>query len=92
MPPHLAASWLVPCATAVMSTPLPAESASITGSGTGQIWVTSSRPSHSGGSSFPARVMLPSWPASTVIQLTNEANRGATGESSSPQRSGTASR
>ena len=34
-------------------TPLPPESASHTGSGTGQIWVTSSRAISSGGSSRP---------------------------------------
>ena len=82
--PQRSASWLVPWATAVMSTPLPAESDSITGRSTGQIVVTSSRPSHSGGSSRPAGAVLPASPACQCTQEVNARNSGATGESSSP--------
>ena len=48
--PQRFSSWLTEWATAVISTPLPAESDSITGRSTGQTWVTSSRAISSGGS------------------------------------------
>ena len=51
--PHRPASWPSPCTTATTWMPLPPESDSHDGSGTGQIWVTSSRPISSGGSSRP---------------------------------------
>src|SRR5256884_258227 len=52
--PHRSASWASPCTTATTWMPLPPESDSQDGSGTGQIWVTSSRPISSGGSSRAA--------------------------------------
>ena len=50
---HRPASCASPCTTAMTWMPLPPESDSQDGSGTGQIWVTSSRPISSGGSSRP---------------------------------------
>ena len=62
--------------------PLPPESESQDGSGTGQIWVTSSRPISSGGSSRPDG---DAWPICAAIQWISDAmaaNSGATGASS----------
>ena len=62
--------------------PLPPESDSQNGSGTGQIWVTSSRPISSGGSSRPAADAWPSWAAIQWISVAMAAKSGATGASS----------
>ena len=48
-----------PCAIVMICMPLPPESASQWGSGTGQIWVTSSRAMSSGGSRRPPGIRLP---------------------------------
>ena len=57
--PHRLRSWASPCATVMIWMPLPPESASQDGTGTGQIWVTSSRAISSGGSSRPPGSRLP---------------------------------
>ena len=62
--------------------PLPPESDSQNGSGTGQIWVTSSRPISSGGSSRPDGEAWPIWAAIQWISAAIAANSGATGASS----------
>src|ERR1039458_3119018 len=62
--------------------PLPPESDSQNGSGTGQIWVTSSRPISSGGSSRPDDEAWPIWAATQWISAAIAANSGATGASS----------
>ena len=80
--PHRSASWASPCTTATTWMPLPPESDSQDGSGTGQIWVTSSRPISSGGSSRPD---ADAWPICAAIQWISDAmaaNSGATGASS----------
>jgi hypothetical protein len=41
--PQRPLNWASPCATVMIWMPLPPESASQDGTGTGQIWVTSSR-------------------------------------------------
>ena len=50
---HRLASWASPWTTATIWMPLPPESDSQCGSGTGQVWVISSRAISSGGSSRP---------------------------------------
>src|SRR6266567_2094529 len=80
--PHRSASWASPCTTATTWMPLPPESDSQDGSGTGQIWVTSSSPIKSGGSSRPDG---DAWPICAAIQWISDAmaaNSGATGASS----------
>ena len=62
--PHRPASWASPCTTAMTWMPLPPESDSQDGSGTGQIWVTSSRPISSGGSSRPD---ADAWPICAAV-------------------------
>src|SRR2546429_3768566 len=67
--PHRSASWASPCTTATTWMPLPPESDSQDGSGTGQICVTSSRPISSGGSS---RLEKEDWPVCAAIQWVSE--------------------
>ena len=57
--PHRVRSWASPWATVMIWMPLPPESASQDGTGTGQIWVTSSNAISSGGSSRPPGIRLP---------------------------------
>ena len=59
--------------------PLPPESDSQCGSGTGQIWVTSSRPISSGGSRRPDAEAWPSWAATQWISVAMAANSGGDG-------------
>src|SRR5258707_15774156 len=59
--------------------PLPRESASQNGRGTGQIWVTSSRPISKGGASRPLPEARPIWAAWEGISLAMAPNSGATG-------------
>ena len=67
----------MPWATAMMHTPLPAESASHTSSGTRTIWRTSSRASSSGGSSLPAGVRDPARVAWRWAKSTKQRNSGS---------------
>ena len=52
-------NWASPWATVMIWMPLPPESASQDGTGTGQIWVTSSRAMSRGGSRRPPGIRLP---------------------------------
>ena len=61
--PHRVRSWASPCATGMSWMPLPPESASQAGSGTGQVWTISSRAISSGGSSRPPGMACPAWAA-----------------------------
>ena len=75
-------SWASPWTTATTWMPLPPESDSQDGSGTGQIWVTSSRPIKSGGSRRPDADAWPICAAASWISVAIAANSGATGASS----------
>ena len=75
--PQPSRSWPMPWATAMMHTPLPAESASHTSSGTRTIWRTSSRASSSGGSSLPAGVREPARVAWRWAKSTKQRNSGS---------------
>jgi len=82
--PHRARSWASPCATVMIWMPLPPESASQDGTGTGQTWVTSSKARSNGRSSLPPGIRLPARAATWWISLARQANSGATGASSLP--------
>ena len=82
--PHRAFSCASPWNPRHSWTPWPPASAAQAGTGTGQIWVTSSRHSSSGGSSRWPDILAPICVARYSISVASAANSGASVQSSPP--------